>query len=101
MKKTELVIFRLGKRKIDHSFKFKLDRKRLVPTHSVKYMIVLIDEHLHWDKQIAQIKMRLNHAIDILNKLRVHANFNIRKTAYHPLFDPICNIVHSYGAKKQ
>ena len=46
MKKTELVIFRPRKLKIDHSFKFKLDGKRLVPTHSIKYLGVLIDEHL-------------------------------------------------------
>ena len=45
MKKTELGIFRPGKRKIDHSFKFKLDGKRLVPTHSVKYLGALTDEH--------------------------------------------------------
>ena len=38
VKKTELVIFRPRKLKIDHSFKFKLDGKRLVPTHSVKYV---------------------------------------------------------------
>ena len=45
------VIFRPRKLNIDHSFKFKLDGKRLVPTHSVKYLGVLIDEHLLWNKQ--------------------------------------------------
>ena len=87
VKKTELVIFRPRKLKIDHSFKFKLDGKRLVPTHSIKYLGVLIDEHLPWNKQIAQIKMRLNRAIGMLSKLRINANFNILKTAYHSLFD--------------
>ena len=33
VKKTELVIFRPRKLKIDHHFKFTLDGKRLVPTH--------------------------------------------------------------------
>ena len=69
VKKTELVIFRPRKLKTDHSFKFRLDGKRLVPTHSIKYLGVLIDEHLPWNKQIAQIKMRLNHAIGMLSKL--------------------------------
>ena len=87
MKKTELVIFRPRKLKIDHSFKFKLDGKRLVPTHSIKYLGVLIDEHLPWNKQIAQIKMRLNCVIGMLSKLWINANFNILKTAYHSLFD--------------
>ena len=85
VKKTELVIFRPRKLKIDHSFKFKLDGKRLVPTHSVKYLGVLIDEHLLWNKQVAQIKMRLNRAIGMLSKLRINANFHILKTAYHSL----------------
>ena len=87
MKKTELVIFRPRKLKIDHSFKFKLDGKRLVPTHSVKDLGVLIYEHLLWNKQIAQIKMSLNRAIGILSKLRINENFNILKTAYHSLFE--------------
>ena len=52
VKKTELVIFRPRKLKIDHSLKFKLDGKRLAPTHSVKYLGVLIDEHLIWKNQI-------------------------------------------------
>ena len=83
MKKTELVIFISRKLKIYHSFKFKLDGKRLVLTHSVKLLGVLIDEHLLWNKQVAQIKMRLNRAIGMLRKLRINANFNILKTAYH------------------
>ena len=61
VKKTELVIFRPRKLKIDHSFKFKLHGERLIPTHSVKFLGVLIDEHLLWNKQVAQIKMKLNH----------------------------------------
>ena len=77
VKKTELVIFRPRKLKIDHSFKLELDGKRLVPTHSAKYLGVLIDKHLLWNKQIAaQIKMRPN------------------------CLNPICNMVHNYGVKK-
>ena len=46
MKKTELAIFKPRKLKIYHSFKFKLDGKRFVQTHSVKYLEVLINEDL-------------------------------------------------------
>ena len=52
VKKTGLVIFRSRKIKIDSSFKFKLDGKRLVPTKSVKYLGVLYDELLHWNEHI-------------------------------------------------
>ena len=87
VKKTKLVILRPRKLKIDHCFKFKLDGKRLVPTHSVKYLGVLIDEHLLWNKQLAQMKMSLNRVIDILSKFRINANFNILISAYHSLFE--------------
>ena len=74
VKKTELVIFRSRKLKIDNSFEFKLDGKRPIPTKSVKYLGVLLalewNEHLHWNEQISQVKMKLNCAIGILSKLR-------------------------------
>ena len=53
IKKTELVLFRPKKLKLDHSFKFKID-ERLIPIHSVKYLGVLIDEHMSWNEQIYQ-----------------------------------------------
>ena len=67
-------------------FKFKLDGKRLVPTKSVKYLGVLLDEHLHWNEQISQVKMKLNRAIGILSKLRYNANLSVLKIIYHSLF---------------
>ena len=73
----------LAKPKTDHSFKFKLDGKRLVPTHSVKYLGVLIDEHLNSaNKNETQLC-----AIGMLSKLQRNTNFYILKTAYHSLFE--------------
>ena len=46
IKKAKLVLFRLKNLKLDHSFKFKIDGKRLIPIHSVKYLGVLLDEHV-------------------------------------------------------
>ena len=47
VKKIKLVIFRSRKLTIDHSSKLILDGKRLVPTKSVKYLRVQVEEHLH------------------------------------------------------
>ena len=44
--KTELIIFHSSSKKIDHNLKFKLDGKRLTPTSTVKYLGVLLDNHL-------------------------------------------------------
>ena len=73
VKKTELVIFRSKKLKIDSSFKFKLNGKRLVPTKSLKYLGAPLDEHLHSNEQVSQVKMKLNRAIGILSKLKYNA----------------------------
>ena len=50
IKKTELVLFIPKKLKLDHSFKFKIDGKRLTHIHSVKYLGVLLDEHMSWNE---------------------------------------------------
>ena len=84
--KTELVVFRRQKAKLNNSFKIKLDGKRLFPTSSVKYLGVLLDEHLTWSPQISHVQMKLNQAIGILSKLRYQANTDILKTVYHSLF---------------
>ena len=86
VKKTELVIFRSRKLKIDNSFKFKAAAKRLAPTKSVKHLGVLLDEHLHWNEQISQVKMKLNHATGILSKLKYNTNLenNLSFTIWLP-----------------
>ena len=47
----------------------------------------LIDEQLLWNKQMAQIKMRLNRVKGMLSKLGINATFNILKTVYYSLFE--------------
>lgn len=50
------------------------------------YIGVLLDEHLHWNGQIAQLKMKLNYAICIFRKLRHDANWDVLNMIYHSLF---------------
>ena len=46
--KTELLIFRHPNKKIDFDFRLKIDGKRLISIKYLKYLGVLIDEHLNW-----------------------------------------------------
>ena len=62
IKKAELVIFRSKKLKVDHSFKFKLEYKRLAPTKSVKYLRVLASDrsfYLIFNKRIDHLETLL------------------------------------------
>ena len=68
--KRELIIFHSSSKKTDHSLKFKLDAKRLTQTDTVKYIGVLLDDHLLWSKQINHVATKLNQAIGILSNLK-------------------------------
>ena len=43
VKKTELVIFKYQRKKLDSPIKVKLNRKRLYPSNSVNYLGIKID----------------------------------------------------------
>ena len=47
MQKTELVIFKHQIKKLDYEVKIKLNRKRLYPTDSVKFLGIRIDKNLN------------------------------------------------------
>ena len=60
--------------KIDPSIKFKLQGKQLIPTESVKYLGVLLYEHLQLTKQLSNVKIKLNRANGIYGKLSAKYN---------------------------
>ena len=82
MLKTTIQIKKL---RLDRGFKFKIDGRRLILIHSVKFLRVLLDEHMFSNEQIYQIKLKLKHAIGIFSKLCSHANLNCI-IVYYSLF---------------
>ena len=72
--KTELVIFKHQRKKLDTEIKIKLNRKRLYPSQSVRYLCINIDQILNWKDHINDIAVKLNRANALLFKIR---NFEI------------------------
>ena len=93
MKKTELVIFKHQRKKLDSPIKIKLDRKRFYPSKSVKYLGIKIDENLNWKQHIHDIAIKLNRANALLFTIR---NFNkhILRSIYFAIFDSHINYVN-------
>ena len=79
VKKTELVIFKHKKKKLECPLRIKLSRKRLYPSNSIRYLSVKIDENLNWKDHIHNIATRLNRANALLFKIRNYVNFNTLK----------------------
>ena len=86
VKKTELIIFHPKNTKIDYGVKFKLNGRRLTPISTVKYLGILLDEHLLWTKQVNWVNSKLNQTIGILSKLRYSTSLPVLKIVYHSLF---------------
>ena len=78
-------MFRSQNTKLNNSFKVKLDGKGLLPTPSVKYLGVLLDEHLTWSPQILYVQMKFNRAIGILSELRYQTDIHVLKMVYRSL----------------
>ena len=65
--------------KIDFDFKLELNRKRIYPNNSVKYLGIKIDENLTWIDHINDIAIRFNRANAMLFKVREFVNTKILK----------------------
>ena len=53
--KTEFVIFRSSRKKVDSIINIKLNGKRLYPSTHIKYFGVLLDENLSWKPRMNEI----------------------------------------------
>ena len=91
VKKTELVIFKHQKKKLDSPIKIKLNRKRLYPSKSAKYLGFKIDENLSWKQHINDIAIKLNRANSLLYTIRNYVNKLILRTIYFSIFDSYIN----------
>ena len=87
MEKTELVIFKHQRKKLDSQLKIKHNHKRLYPSKSVKYLDIKIDENLNWKQHIHDITIKLNRVDALLFTIRNYVNKHILRTIYFAIFD--------------
>ena len=99
MEKTELVIFKHQRKKLDTEIKIKLNRKRLYPSQSVRYLGIKIDQNLNWKDHINDIAVKLNRANALLFKIRNFVNITILKTIYFAIFDSHINYANLVWAQ--
>ena len=82
LKKTELVIFKHKKKKLECPIRIKLSRKRLYPSNSIRYLGVKNDENLNWNDHIHDIATKLNRDNALSFKIRNYVNFNALKSIF-------------------
>ena len=97
--KTELVIFRHQRKKLDTEIKTKLNRKRLYHSQSVRYFGIKIDQNLNRKDHINDIGVKLNRANALQFKIRNFVNIVILKTIYFAIFDSHINYANLVWAQ--
>ena len=97
--KTELVIFKHQRKKRDTEIKIKLNRKRLYPSQSVRYLGIKIDQNLNWKDHINDIAVKINRANALLFKIRNFVNTTILKNIYFAIFDSHINYANLVWAQ--
>ena len=58
--KTEFIIFRKPRNIVDYEIKIKLNGKRLYSSSYIKYLGVLLDEHLSWKPHVSELIKKKN-----------------------------------------
>ena len=67
--KTELVFFKPRRKFVDFSnLKIKLNRKRIFPSESVKYLGIKIDKQLNWKIHVDNVAIKLTRTNAMLYK---------------------------------
>ena len=89
--KTELVIFKPKRKKLDFEFKIKLNGKKLFQTNSVKYLGIKIDKQLNWREHINEVAIKLNRANAMLYKVREFVSTDTLRSIYYAIFDSHLN----------
>ena len=85
--KTEFIVFRPPRRKLDSRFTLKLNQKTLFESTKIKYLGMILDSSLSWKHHIFELRKKLGRAVGILYRMKKsNCPQNILLSLYHSLF---------------
>ena len=87
--KTEMLVFRDPRKRIDFDLKIKIDGKKVIPSKFVKYLGIYLDNYLSWHQQEQDMRIRLSRAAGMICKIRHYVDFDTLKMIYHGIFSSI------------
>ena len=85
--KTEIIVFKNKNKKISKKLNFRISGQKIKPTNALKYLGVILEENLSWEKHLNTLVKRLGRAIGILAKLRHYVPKWLLRTVYYSLFN--------------
>ena len=89
--KTHHVLFTKAKHTNTETFELKLDDNIIHRINCVKFLGLLLDEHIDWHKQINSCKSKMSSGLYALNKVKHILSTTNMRTLYHSLIYPYLN----------
>ena len=84
--KTELVVFQSNKSTQRFEFKIKINGKKILPSQSIKYLGVNLDDSLSGEKHCKILSGKLNRANGMLCKIRHYVTREDLISIFHAIF---------------
>ena len=80
--KTNFVIFRSYQKIPNHNVTLLMNNKALQQKDHVKYLGVLLDQHLSWKYQIKNVALKVSRGLGVIAKLKPFLKDNLIRTIY-------------------
>ena len=84
--KTEFMIFRPPRKKLNDRIVLTLNRTKLYESNKIKYLGILLDNKLCWKEHIIELSKKLNRSIGMLYKARHFCPTKVLRTLYFSIF---------------
>ena len=85
--KTEIIIFKPKNKNITKHLNFRISGQKIKPTTQVKYLGIILQDDLSWDKYLSNLVKKLSRAIGLLAKIRHYVPKYLLRTIYYSLFN--------------
>ena len=84
--KTKILIFRAERKIISKKLNFRISGQKIKVSKEVKYLGIILEEHLKWKKHLQTIQQKLSRANGMLSKIRHYVSKEAIRMIYFALF---------------
>ena len=85
--KTEFIIFRPPRKRLDKRIFLKLNGQKLYESPKIKYLGIIIDNRLSWKHHTHELSKKLNRAVGMIYKIRDNCTSSVLRSLYFSLFN--------------
>ena len=83
----QIILFKNKKQEITKHLKFRISGQKTIPTMSVKYLGVFLNDSLSWNTHLNTLIPKRNRAIGLAAEIQHYTSKYLLKTIYYSLFN--------------